>query len=554
MASFAQYKEMLHKPYKEKVDAIDVLYRNTINKGRQDSLFINAYTHEMEQWALANNDKELALEARLLRAYASWYLIGHLRPQLTQNLIDIANIGEKEKILHIEQRAIKVIISHYWSLNNFEKAFEWVLLSIKTLDRIVPNDFPNMADHLNYIGQYYYYFKDYNNALIYYKKSSNLKRTSFNAIHVLAAQNTVGLCYQKLEKFELAKTYFLKVIEDDSELQSSTWKAIASGNLGYNYYLEGNFEKAIPLFKKDIETALSNNDFGLASGSSTPLADIYIKQNKLSEAKQLIENSRHYIKQSKQSDRLRHLYPVMSKWYAANKQLELSTLYLDSTMSAINAYNEKYSSIKLLRANQKVEAKERELQLGKLKTENQLKITQRNFIIFIIALLLIVSVFSFWFRNQFLLKKQQIKELELKNTQRALDDSKNQLRKLATKVRLDNNLISKLKKEKASHESSEKLSKLKSKNILTHSDWKQFQDQFNKAYPDLIPSITKRYPNLSQAEIRCLCLEKLKLSNNEMSLVLGVSSNTIRVTKHRIRKKLDRESNETIDELLKNIK
>lgn len=550
MASFAQYKEMLHKPYKEKVDAIDILYRNTINKGKADSIFIPAYTLEMEQWALANNDKELALEAKLLKAYANWFLNGHLRPQLTQNLIDIANLGEKENVLHIQQRAIKVLISHYWSLNNFEKAFEWVLLSIKTLAKIAPEDFPNMADQLNYIGQYYYYFKDYNNALVYYNKSSELKKTSFNSDHVLAAQNTAGLCFQELGKLDLAKVYFLKVIEDNSEFQSDIWKSIASGNLGYNYYLESNFEKAIPLFKKDIENALTNKDFGLAAGSSTPLADIYLKQNRLAEAKQLIEKSRWYIQQSKQTDRLRKLYPILSKWYAANNQLKLSTMYLDSTMVAINAYNEKYSSIKLLRANQRVEAKERELEVGKLKTENQLKITQRNFIIIIIALLLTATILSFWFRNQYLLKKQRIKELELQNTHRELNESKSELKKLATKVREDNNLITKLKKEKESNDSSEKLLQLKSKNILTQSHWKQFQDQFHKAYPNFIPDIIKEYPNLSQAEIRCLCLEKLQLSNNEMSLILGVSANTIRVTKHRIRKKLNEESLELLEKLI----
>lgn len=547
---FAQYEQMLHKPYKDKVIDIDILYRNTINSASKDSLFIKTYTHKMKQWALSNQDKELALEAALLEAYSYWFIYGNHKPELIQNLIDIANLGEKDKVLHIKQRAIKVIISHYWSLNNFEEAYEWVLLSIKTLDKIMPEDFPNKADHLNYVGQYYYYFKDYKNALVYYKKSSNLKKIGFNADFILAAQNTVGLCYQKLENFDLAKTHFLRVIEDKSEFQNDIWKSIASGNLGYNYYLEGNFNKAIPLFKKDIKSALSNNDFALASGSCIPLADIYIKKNKLAEAKELIENSRRYIKQSKETDRLRHLYPVMSKWYAANNQLALSTQYLDSTMAVINDYNNKYSGIKLLRVNQKVEAKERELEVEKLKTENKLKITQRNFIITLITILLLFSILAFWFNYKYHLKKQQIKELALENAKKALENAKVQLTNLTTKVRDDNNLINKLQKEKASINNTNLLTQLKSKNILTQSDWVQFQNLFNKAYPKLIPLITNEYNKLSQAEIRCLCLDKLQLTNNEMGLILGVSANTVRVTKYRIRKKLDKESLEKLDQIV----
>ncbi|TXD48715.1 hypothetical protein [Polaribacter sp. IC073] len=61
---------MLHKPYKDKVAAIDVLYRNTINNAKKDSLSIKTYTQEMEQWGLDYNANQLALEAELLREYS----------------------------------------------------------------------------------------------------------------------------------------------------------------------------------------------------------------------------------------------------------------------------------------------------------------------------------------------------------------------------------------------------------------------------------------------------------------------------------------------------
>ncbi|WP_347173847.1 tetratricopeptide repeat protein [Polaribacter uvawellassae] len=551
VTSFAQYKEMLHKPYKDKIEAIDVLYRNTINKNKQDSLHIKTYTHEMEQWALANNDKELALEAELLRAYANWFFYGDKKLELIQNLIEVAQKGNTYKVYHIEERAIQVIATHYWSFKDYETAFEWLLQSAKILDKMEPESFPNMANHLNFIGRSYYHFEDYTNALTYFIKSSNIKKTAFNAADILGAQNTVGLCYQKLGELELAKTYFLKVINDTSPYKNTAWIGIASGNLGYNYYLKGNFEKAIPLFKKDIEEALKNEDYGLASGSATPLADIYLKQHKLTEAKQKIDEARKYIKLSKQTDRLHKLYPIMSKWYAANNQLALSTTYLDSTMIAINAFNEKYSGIKLLRANQKVEAKERELEVGKLKTESKLKITQRNFIILFIVLLLIISIFSFWFRNQYLLKKQEIKELALDKTQKELEKAESQLKNLTIKIREDNRLITELKKDKVSKNSANILSDLKTKNILTQNDWSKFQSTFKKVYPNFISSFTAAYPDISQAEIRCLCLEKLQLTNSEMALILGVSTNTIRVTKHRIRKKLNKHTEENLEKLLK---
>ena len=549
--SFTQYKQMLNKPYKNKVEDIDSLYRNTINKGRKDSLFINNYTQKMKQWALDSHDKELVLEAELLKAYSYWYLYGHENHELIQNLIDLS---EKAGVLHIEERCVKVIATHYWNTKNYESAFEWLLRSATILKKMKSEDFPDMADHLNFIGRCYYYFQDYNNAILYYKNSSKLEKTKFNSAAVLEAQSTLGLCYQKIGKLKLAKQCFLRVIEDTSPYKNPTWIGIASGNLGYNYYLEGNYKEAILLFKLDIQNAINIKEYGLAAGSIIPLADVYLKQNKLVAAKQKIDEARLYIQKSKQTDRLLKLYPVMSKWYAANNQVNLSTAYLDSTMIAVNEYNKKYNSLKLLRANQKVEARERELEINNLKSESRLKITQRNFIITLTVVLLLCTILAFWFRNQYLLKKQQIKELALENSEKALYNAKSQLENLTLKVRQDNNLIDELQKEKTSKNNLELLSQLKSKNILTQNDWDKFQQLFKEVYPNFIPLLIARYPNLSQAEIRCLCLEKLRLSTNEMGLVLGVSANTIRVTNHRIRKKLELQSQEALEKLVQEFK
>ena len=544
---------MLHKPYKDRVEGIDQLYANTINKGVKDSSSISAYTQRMKKWALTNKDKELALEADLLKAYSFWHIYGFENPELVQNLILIAEKGKKENIPHIEERAVNVIATHYWGVKNYEKAFVWLLRSGKILEKMNPDSFPNMAEHLNFIGRCYYYFRDYKKATTYFKKASELKKTAFNSSKVIEAQNTLGLCYQELGHLNRSTQSFIKIINDTTSLSDPIWKGIASGNLGYNYYLMDNYKGAITLFKTDITEALKQKDYGLAAGSIIPLSDIYLNQHKYDSAKQKIEEAKNYIQQSGQTDRLRKLYPIMSKWYASNNEMELSMVYLDSAMRANKMYNEKYNSLELLRANQKVEAKDRELEIEKLKTESQLKLTQRNFIITLIAILLIGSMFAFWFRNKYLLKKQQIKELALENSQKALSNAKTRLENMTLKVRKDYNMIIELKKTKNTETIENALAQLKSKNIFTQDDWVQYQNLFKEVYPNFLPSLLDSYPDLSQAEIRCLCLEKLELTNNEMALVLGISSNTVRVTKHRIRKKLHLESQEDMEILIQKL-
>lgn len=551
MGGFAQYKSLLHKPYKDKVNDIGILYANVVAK--KDSASAFAYIAEFKNWAVTNQDRQLVLEAELLRAF--YYNVYALEdPKRIQHLIAIAEKGKKENVPNIEERAVQAIARYYWNIDNYQKSFEWYLRSAKILDKMNPADFPNMAQHLILIGDNYYFFRDYDSAIIYYKKTSVLEKTSFNYLSVINAQNTLGLCHQKLGSLALAEESFRKIIEDTSQYHSPVWKGIASGNLGYNYYLQDEYEKAIPLLKIDVEYALKDNiDYGLASGSTIWLADIYLKKNQLKESKIEIDSARRYINISGQQDRLRELYPVMSKWFAQSKMPDSSKVYVDSTVLSIKNYNEKYNSLKLLRASQNFQAKENALEMGNLKTKSSLMLAHRNLIITIVVFLLLAILLVFWFRNKYLMNKQQLKELALENTEKELKTAKSKLENLTLKVQSDINRILALEKEKSSLTNQNSLSDLRKKNILTQEDWTQYQELFTQIYPSFLEKLEASYSTLTKAEKRILCLLKLHLSNNEMALLMGISSNSVMVTNHRIRKKLSLETQDDLQELVREL-
>ena len=73
--------------------------------------------------------------------------------------------------------------------------------------------------------------------------------------------------------------------------------------------------------------------------------------------------------------------------------------------------------------------------------------------------------------------------------------------------------------------------------ILTDDDWLRFRSIFEKAHPDFMAAQKLLCPGLTPAELRYLVLEKLQLSTHEMAQMLGVSDNTIRQTRARLRRK-----------------
>ncbi len=73
--------------------------------------------------------------------------------------------------------------------------------------------------------------------------------------------------------------------------------------------------------------------------------------------------------------------------------------------------------------------------------------------------------------------------------------------------------------------------------LLTEQDWQQFKTLFSAAHPGFFTNLNTRYPDLSQGEVRLLALSRLSLSSKEMAGMLGISQQSLRTSRYRLRKK-----------------
>lgn len=83
--------------------------------------------------------------------------------------------------------------------------------------------------------------------------------------------------------------------------------------------------------------------------------------------------------------------------------------------------------------------------------------------------------------------------------------------------------------------------------ILTDEDWHDFLLLFTKVYPSFIPKVRKNFPELSQGDQRLFFLLKLRLTNKEISGMLGISGQGVKVARHRLRKKLSLQTGESLE-------
>ena len=94
------------------------------------------------------------------------------------------------------------------------------------------------------------------------------------------------------------------------------------------------------------------------------------------------------------------------------------------------------------------------------------------------------------------------------------------------------------------------LNTLYNKQILTDADWASFKIQFDKAYPGFLLRLRKANHNLSEAEERLFLFIKLKLKSKEAAAMLGITVDSIKKTRNRLKKRLGLNENELLDEFI----
>ena len=185
---------------------------------------------------------------------------------------------------------------------------------------------------------------------------------------------------------------------------------------------------------------------------------------------------------------------------------------------------------KLERLQRRLDAERHAKQLNLVEKEKELQKWLRNAACAIIVLLLILAYG--WFHRQRHLRRQQEAELDAARAElgQLMQDFKEKT-ELTTKLRQEIETLA------AAGDRSQYLEQLVHSTILTDHDWLRFRSVFEKVNPGFIEEQKTLYPDLTAAELRYLVLEKLQLSTHEMAGMLGVSDNTIRQTRARLRRK-----------------
>lgn len=450
-------------------------------------------------------------------------------------------------------------------------AFENGLNAYDIYSKFTTEQFPKKSLCLFNLGISYYRFKDYDDG-----KKIFLEALAARPLYKMPQKemiyNALALCYRNTGVYDSAIYYFNEGYKFASK-KDSVWIGILTGNIGITYYLQGKYDEAIPLLQTDIRLGLKGTQVSNTAKSIAVLGDIYLNTGKETEGMTLLKQSYHLIDSNNKwtdYDLVQYVYPILAKAYIKNGKAALAYAFLDSALRVRDSIGSQRNALTLVKARQKLAAEK----FAREEEEEEVQDTFNSFLrnALVVGIILLAVIALLIINRQQIRHSQKLQKMELEKWKTEVEKRKVEGDLLTAEVRLadftrslkeKNELIERFTEEVEKYRSQtgsavgagqqEALLQLQQSTILTEDQWEDFRALFEQVNAGYLNRLREKLPSLTPAETRFITLSKLKFSNKEMAGVLGISNDAVRMSKHRLRKKLQLSTDEELEQIIETI-
>lgn len=386
---------------------------------------------------------------------------------------------------------------------------------------------------------------DIKGALEQYKLAHTKSIIAKDSLYMAESLEQISAVYGVLDQYDKAELYFKKALPLLKKFSGKRQLALAYNNYSNLKSYEKKNTEALTNIDFAIKVIHEINDPYIETMYQNNKATIYTDLKQFDKAESILKISEQNSLKNNWKDRQTQTYACLAVLYEKWGKFELSLDYYKKYYEQTELINGKDIKIKIasleaenLKSKKEIELKDNQLKLIKYKKNIYLLIS----IIFLVILLFIATLF-YW-------KKQKDKsKLEFDKRIRDLNELTQSL------ILKNKKLLNQRKLIKIEHSNdeikTENDSVLRTK-ILTDSDWLSFKTNFETAYPNYINKIRKNYPKITAAEERLFLCLKLNLNNKEVASILGISNESVKKSRNRLRKRIGLSLEEKLNDYIRN--
>jgi hypothetical protein len=394
------------------------------------------------------------------------------------------------------------------------------------------------------LGQALYSIREYEKSLYFSKLAAMQLRTAF---YMTSCVNTIALNYQKMGRYDSALLYYdsawlFNKNFGKNEVLRAIWKGILSGNKGQVYFLQGNYQQALPLFVFDFRQSADNREYDNAANSLQWAAKTNLVLGNSAAALQQIREAFYWMEKNPEFNYLQNLYRTAEEIYQKAGMKDSALYFGRLYMSLHDSIEASIANSRLEISQMKLENERNYYNIKSLKEQRQRENTNRNLAIAGIILLAIFAILYLnnkrvktLHQNQIILEKNKQAEMEMAAAKEQLETFTHNL---VEKTALIEQLQEQLNSASLTTDQQEVLSKLQQATIITDDQWADYKKLLEKIYPGFFQKLKEGFPGITVAEQRMAALSKLKLNSKEIASMLGISLESVRKTRQRLRQRL----------------
>lgn len=310
----------------------------------------------MKRAARQYRSEALANEAELMRVMVVDYYRDSLLQMCNRIVQDVAaKAGRRgDKVMRI--RAMNFEFISNFRTGHYAHAFRHAPLVEQELNQLTDEEYTERREMFFHLGRAYMMFRDYPRGVAFLREALvDTTRYFFDRSNIRARME-LGDYYRTVQQPDSSDFYYRSILTSRDMVKfRPLYDYTALVNLGQNLYLRGNYDGAIRYYLTARDFARQGEYHHLSAAIYTGLGEAYLEKGDLQKTGAMIDSARVFLGKNQLTSNeggYRRLYPLMSKYHAARGNLPQSALYMDSTLIAERAYEERYNALVILRAEQ----------------------------------------------------------------------------------------------------------------------------------------------------------------------------------------------------------
>lgn len=495
-------------------------------------------------------------------------------PYITNLHPDSAFILMKEKMtVYQEQKdekgqahALQQMGKLLFHLGNYTQAVDMLLHADKIFRTLQPEW---LASNLNTLGTVYYYNQQPREARMQFHEALDIYKKRNDARGMAETYGLIGHMYEKQLNYD--SSYFFQRLALSYALSAGDTAVIAKiyENIGSIHEDKARYDSAQYYFTLSLEAYRRCGKLVDQIEVINNLGDVWSKRGQY-------EKGMHYARQAadlalltEEKYQLQSAYRDIAQNFEGLKLYDSAYYYLEKSRHLVQSIYSLENSYQISVLQTLYDTEKKNAQIVSLDAARKADrlLTWASFIVFI----LIAAVATLVIYNQKMKigneKAISAEKTKVYETEKGLMESelkRQQLEENALKEQLNfksrqlsSHLLHLIQKNEVMEELKEGLSAMARDDKRDHKKqarqllqkisvsftqdayWEEFRLTFDKVHPSFTTTIQQKYTGLTSGELRLLTLIKMNLSPSDMSTLLGVTTDSLRVQRYRLKKKLN---------------